>query len=260
MTQSEARMPETKATAVKERPIMFSMESVKAILEGRKSETRRVINPQPPEGFHHNGRILWESMGPKPPPGAAGFRFGKVSEEEQDRRKGLALDGKRYYGQGCPFGGVGTVLWVREPWMVGHPTGENKEFSVLCPSGATDRDGKVFYRASFKEPDPEKEGRLVWRSPRHMPRWASRLLLSVEDVRVERLQEISENDAEAEGVEQAIEVTPGRVPPGRVGHRTGYGRSFRQGYRELWDSLNAKRGFPWKSNCWVWCVTFQRTS
>lgn len=221
-------------TATKERAIIFTPESVRAILAGRKTQTRRAIAPQPPEGFFHNGRLLWESLGPEPPPGPAGFRFGTVDEEEDARRQGLALDGKRTYGQGCPYGQPGDRLWVREQWSV---------------SG-----NGVFYRADVEQPETVK---YAWKGPRSMKRKDSRLLLEVTEVRVHPVQEIAEADAEAEGVEKAIEVTPGRVPPGRVGHRTGYGVTFWQGYRELWDSLNAKRGFPWASNPWVWAVKFK---
>lgn len=222
-------------TAAKERGIIFSPESVRAILDGRKTATRRIINPQPPEGFHHNGRILWESLGPTPPQGPAGFRFGTVGEEEDARRHGLALDGKRLYGHGCPYGRPGDRLWCREIWSI-------------AANG-------VFYRADVGQPETVK---YAWKNPRAMKRKDSRLLLVVTGVRVERVQEISEADAETEGVEKAIEVTPGRVPPGKVGHRTGYGLSFRKGYRDLWNSLNAKRGFPWAANPWVWVFEFRK--
>lgn len=220
--------------AAKERGIIFSPESVRAILAGVKTQTRRAINPQPPEGFHHNGRILWESFGPNPPPGPAGFRFGTVSEEEEARRQGLALDGKRYYGQGCPHGRPGDLLWVRETWGI---------------SG-----NGVFYRADTAQPETVK---YAWKGPRSLKRKDARLVLELTGVRVQRVQDISEADAEAEGVEKAIEITPGRVPPGQVGHRTGYGLSFCKGYRKTWDELNARRGFPWESNPWVWVVEFK---
>ena len=77
-----------------------------------------------------------------------------------------------------------------------------------------------------------------------MPRWASRLTLEIKSVRVERVQEISEADARAEGVERA-EATDGAP-------------SYALGFSDLWDSINAKRGYGWDTNPWVWCIAFER--
>jgi len=86
-----------------------------------------------------------------------------------------------------------------------------------------------------------------WRSPIHMPRWASRILLEVTDVRVERVQEIGEADAECEGVGWDC-CGEGENDP----------RTPREAFCGLWDSINAKRGYSWKSNPWIWAITFKR--
>jgi hypothetical protein len=225
--KGEAGMPEQ--TVVRERPIIFTTESVQAIMEGRKTQTRRVINPQPPEGFHHNGRILWKSLGPKPPAGPAGFRFGTAGEEEDARRQGLAQDGKRYYGQGCPYGRAGDWLWCKETWSI---------------SG-----NGVFYRADTAQPETVK---YAWKSPLYMRRKDSRLLLEVVGIRVERLHDISEGDAKAEGAELC---GPGN---GEGLHGPCVAELYRWGFRNLWNSVNAKLRFPWNANPWLWVVEFKR--
>lgn len=130
----------------------------------------------------------------------------------------------------CPYGIPGDLLWVRETWAQ-WTDGECAECCV--------------YKADGK---PANENFGPWRSPIHMPRWASRLTLEVTDVRVERVQEISTADAIAEGMlddgggEYAID-----------------GMSVAQvRFMDLWDSLNVKRGFGWDVNPWVWVVTFRK--
>lgn len=88
----------------------------------------------------------------------------------------------------------------------------------------------------------------TWRSPLFMPRWASRLLLEITDVRVQRAQDISDEDAKAEGVEM-----PDGIP------QPPEWWSYREEYGHLWDRINGKRA-PWSSNPWVWCVNFRRIS
>lgn len=201
------------------------MESIQAILEKRKTQTRRVIVPQPPDGFFHNGRLLWESMGPKPPPGPVGFRFGTVDEEEAARRQGLALDGKRLYGQGCPFGRSGDRLWIREQWSIGG--------------------NGVFYRADVEQPETVK---YAWKGPRSMKRKDSRLLLELTAVRVQPVHEITAEDAKAEGVE---------LPPTELYPDINTGSKLKARYAKTWDLLNARRGFPWESQPWVWILEFK---
>lgn len=201
------------AVSVRERPLLVSAEMVRAILDGRKTQTRRVVRNQ--------SRAL--HLGMETPE----FRASVI------RR--------------CPYGQPGDRLWVRETWIIGHDDG-NGGWSVLRPTGHSNREGRVFYRASFDEPDPNKGGRMLWRPSIHMPRWASRITLEVTGVRVERLQELSELDAVAEGLDP--------VHPGE--HKWQTTPFARTRYAELWDSLNEKRGYGWETNPWIWVIEFRR--
>lgn len=201
----------SEAVAVRERPILFSGKMVRAILDGRKIQTRRVVAP-PPE------------LGTDCP-----YHIG-VGEARKARR--------------CPYGQPEERLWVRE------------SFYCDVPDDSADRDEHLYYLADATpnsrvrpccELIPECQcfdvGKPRWRPSIHMPRWASRLLLEITEVRVQRVQEISRRDAEAEGMREGS-------PPVSVLCR----------YRDLWDSLNAKRGYSWESNPWVWAISFNRVA
>lgn len=190
----------------KERPIIFSGEMVKAILEGRKTQTRRALNHQPApfRAFDDPGPFLWFRWN--------GYPQGRIRLSEFSEQVAPC----------CPYGQPGDRLYVREAWAIG----ENR------------KDGpQYWYKATEERSAP------LWRSPMFMPRAASRILLEVVSVRVERVQEISEEDAKAEGV-CAIEGQP-------LG-------DYRQPYAILWDTVNFRRGFGWKANPWVWCIEFKR--
>jgi hypothetical protein len=188
-------------TATKERPIIFSAPMVRAILNGSKTQSRRVMKPQP------------LSAGP-----------------------GV-----------CPHGRIGDRLWVRETWNTVNPEGEPT--SILYKS-----DGALMYRpfpsaeAGWKaEQDAEAIDAQRWNTPIFMPRWASRITLEVTDVRVERVQEISQEDIVSEGVDGT-----------HASWGLGSDHSVTKCFAELWDSINAKRGYSWESNPWVWAITFRK--
>lgn len=172
---------------MKERPILFSGPMVRAILEGRKTQTRRVVKPQPAH--------------------IAGI--------------GTVLNIDTITGKACPYGKPGDRLWVRETW----------DGVRLDGGGAL-----VSYRADGDKPVTD-DGR--WHPSIHMPRWASRITLEVVSVRVERLQEISEEDAMAEGVALAENYR------GPVAH-----------FASLWEQINGLGS--WNANPWVWVVEFRR--
>lgn len=214
-----------------EKPILFSGEMVKAILSASKTQTRRIIKPQPTddEGNVWVGRILGPGM----------------YEPEVYDRYGEAHPGKPIYGIydeygdwgiKCPYA-PGDTLWVREThWLDCYPDG------VLV-------DGKpahVHYRAAHPYPAIAKSIDGHWRPSIFMPRWASRITLEITAVRVERVQDISEDDAKAEG------VTP--VPFTDSGWDSS--ELYRNSFAELWDSINAKRGYGWDVNPWCWVVEF----
>lgn len=215
---------------MKEHPILFSAPMVRAILDGRKTVTRRVVKPQP----------------------VAGVRYPSVVATP--RHNGLE-DG---HGRELRsrFGMPGDRLWVRETWA----PQPGKEYTLTQPvyEGGKDPD-KLCYRAD-EQPLSAGEDALcygvsVWRPSIHMPRWASRLQLDVVSVRLERLQEITEGDAFAEGVE----ANPYVMADGTVDDMMSI--SAIANFAELWESINGKRpGCAWFDNPWVWRVEFTRVT
>lgn len=226
------------SAATRERPILFSGPMVRAILDGRKTQTRRVVKPQP------------------------AFRPETVAEITEGGRLRLedVVRAAWEHGEGprCPYGSPGDRLWVREA-------------HALLPGIAGD--DRPVYRADFGDSRPQPP----WRASIHMPRWASRILLEVTDVRVERLQEISTEDVWAEGVQ--IPVTEDRRPLMRMSPNAAgkvpasylpQGRCFpdqpplttdewaMSHFADGWDELYAKRGYGWDANPWVFVIEFRR--
>ena len=199
---------------MKEHPILFNTENVRAILDGRKAQTRRVIKSQPPASYHSPIEIV-DAM------------WGFLKPSQGDLPHIIT----------CPYGQAGDRLWVRETWNVGY------EYDALSPSGLWNHP-QVYYIA-----DDLRGIALIGktRPSIFMPRWASRITLEITEVRVERLQEISINDCKNEGIKDRVT---------KVGNDW-LSDAIVQ-FRELWDSLNAKRGYGWEVNPWVWVVLFRR--
>lgn len=203
---------------MKERPILFSGPMVRAILDGRKTQTRRVVKPQP------EALVIGVAV-----PHTEG-------ELHMHPRPVAALAVKRE----CPYGQPGDRLWVRETWQCAVVSEGIKGIGYK----ATYDDERNWFKAKT---GPEWD-RLwdkhqdKWRPSIHMYRWASRITLEIAAVRVERLQDIEEHDANAEGIESFM--TCQTLWPARAK------------FAELWDSINAKT-HPWASNPWVWVVEFR---
>ncbi len=231
---------------VSEKPILFSGPMVRAILEGRKTQTRRIVKLPPapnhlghwePVTFGGDGCTYYDSkMEPFEYPLTAGVFHTRSGETILSRIRS------------------GDTLWVRETHVIQRDfEGEPPPFDDGRPIQRHE-DGRWLqphYRATDPEPelhydDIEGPG-CRWRPSIHMPRWACRLFLRVESVRVEQLQEITENDAVAEGT-RAVSITDIR----RQAVWT-----ERQDFAQLWDEINGKRA-PWESNPWVWVITFER--
>jgi hypothetical protein len=199
---------------MKERPIIFSAPMVRAIPDGRKTQTRRVVKPQP--FYNEAGFLAWITSGTMQ-------NQGRSAEE--------------MVAHHCPYGVPGDRLWVRETWReLGSGQlhdGSIPKYHVPC-----------VYAADFDD-NGDRQFNGPWRSPIYMPRWASRINLLLTDVRVERLQEISEEDAIAEGVDIGCPAHEADQPlPTML-------------YERLWDSINGKK--HWESNPWVWVLTFAKT-
>ena len=222
---------------MKEHPILFSGEMVRAILQNRKFQTRRVINPQP--------QWPWD----KPP---------------------VWVDGDGYYHSGdgphlatrsdmrCPYGAVGDTLWVREAWRTEKNIDKMDAAQMVAAcldAGYSAPWAPIRYEADgrFDNWDQGQEvGRL--RPSIHMPRWASRITLEVVNVRVERVQEISEADAKAEGVWKPGEI----VRADMTGRYDAENYTARNQFMHTWEHLNFDRGFGWNVDPWVWVIEFKR--
>lgn len=194
-----------------DRPILFSGPMVRAVLEGRKMQTRQIAKPI--KGVTCDD-LEWEDC-----PDGLG-RMGYI------RREHVAM----------PYA-VGDRLWVRETW--GYDWFDD---------GNTRAWKNVVYRADDGARPLDQGDPAPWRPSIHMPRWASRITLLVTDVRAQRVQDISEDDAKAEGVTPVTD--PNEL---KWQHYVPHAIAF----HELWDSINAKRGFGWDVNPWVVAVTFE---
>ena len=197
------------------RPIIFSAPMVRALLDGQKTQTRRIVKPQPVS--YYDG-ICWFDDGDDHMPA-------------------------------CPYGQPGDLLWVRETWFDEY---DEATCRPLTPP-------RAIYRATersevrFMDDDGftafNRDGTMKspWRPSIHMPRWASRLTLRITDVRVQRLQEISEADARAEGAPLELRLLDS-VRLGATASHTG-------GFERLWESIHGPDS--WASNPWVWCLSFR---
>lgn len=215
---------------MKERPILFSPEMARAIREGRKTETRRVVNVGrlKPSVWTHDGIGSW---GPRD-----AFRW--------------VARALRYnvwsWPIRCPYGDPGDRLWVREQWAV-HFRYDGRSVSSLQLSCK----GEVAYRA-----DGMQGGWIgKWRPSIHMPRWACRTVLEVVERFPQQLQEIDEESAKSEGVEFRGGYWLGGIH--RIKGTLQCWPTARDAFARIWDRINAKRGYPWESNPWVWVVRFK---
>jgi hypothetical protein len=222
-----------------ERPILFSGAMVRAILAGTKTVTRRIVKPQP-DGVDG---ATWVREG-----------TGHVPCRDELSRGTLDQIGPTVW---CPYGEPGDRLWVRETWSHDAPSIDEaraRHEDALGFAGESMPCGP-YYRATEEAPDT-----LRWIPSIHMPRWASRILLDVVSVRVERLHEITEDDARAEGVERDRHWDEADEREADRGN--GYQpplESSVSAFARLWDFINSKRA-PWASNPWVWRVEFRRCS
>lgn len=224
---------------MKERPILFNDAMVRAILDGRKTQTRRVIKPQPVAPYDD-------------------AYFDKYNKGPQ--WNWWTKDNKQCLGQiiRCPYGKPGDHLWVREAWS---PDATQMYPYPKCWYRATDGDF-IDTGAMIHDSDCEKDGensdclacwewehgKFKWRPSIHMPRWASRIILEITDVRVERLNEISAKDVLSEGIPDAKEDF-------KIGGPDIYSRHC---FKKVWTSQYG--ALAWESNPWVWVIEFKRAA
>lgn len=208
---------------MKERPILFSAPMVQAILAGNKTQTRRVFK-----------QLECSSC----------KNVGEIHKLKKDGSMSIRPCPKCHGETKCAYGKVGDRLWVRETWSVSSIYDNQKP----CDMDA-DYAGIVRYKA-----DGYQSGKL--RPSIFMPRWASRILLEITGVRVERLHDISEQDAIAEGIE-VLPLQSKNDPSAwyQVGNGLFQGRSARAVYLKLWESINGHESL--KANPWVWVIEFK---
>ncbi|ECA4935712.1 hypothetical protein ELO64_20430 [Salmonella enterica subsp. enterica serovar Chester] len=209
---------------MKERGMIFNAEMVNAILSGRKTQTRRPIK--------------WKQT-----------RFTEIAERDDGSLWPWAEDCERggdiWFA--CPYGEIGDRIWVRETWQVIHDhidESSHVEYRTYAPSIPKEKDRywHTVYAEHFGDESREDRG-FPWRPAIHMPRWASRILLEITDVRVERLRDLSEEDAKSEGI---IPSAGGVLP----------GWEYRINFRDLWMDIYGTDN--WEANPWVWVIEFKR--
>ncbi|EDS7120635.1 hypothetical protein S715_002796 [Salmonella enterica subsp. enterica] len=216
---------------MKERGMIFNAEMVRAILEGRKTQTRRPVKPQPE--LTQNSGFSWN-----------GVVYGAGSNDRETNRN--------FAHAKCPFGKPGDRIWVRETFRV-HSRATDVATLVYRASvrnSWTEQTHRVPVAVCNKQVTPDK-----WTPSIHMPRWASRILLEITAVRVERLHSISERDALREGLFQLPAsgrycLQPGMQYFGMASH------SAKEVYSWLWASIYGEES--WAANPWVWVIEFKR--
>lgn len=232
---------------MKERPILFSAPMVRAILDGTKTQTRRVVKPVGnDEGFilKDEGNGWWPYRSAD---GESGF---------YRDRYGYDMESPIL----CPYGKPGDLMWVRETFADLRGTGiehrsdpagpiQRFAFAADCPPG------------SYSD-EARKEFGVKWKPSIHMPRAASRITLEITGVRVERLNDCSEADAKAEGIggypfrpDDGYPLCTGYMVGADDGKSTLY-PTAREPYQRLWESINGAGS--WDANPWVWMVEFKR--
>lgn len=232
----------------KERGILFNGEMVKALLAGTKTQTRRLVKPQPHPDFGTTIQCCF------------------YNPHRVNKKTGEAYPDKEVFGfwsedddWPCPYGKVGDVLYVKETFRR-VASGESKDEIGTARYGvAYKSDGYVAWSeietklVGFKDTEkPMQFAPPKWKPSIFMPRAASRIHLEIVAIRVERLHDISEADAEAEGAPWICVPlrSEGLVPPSIHGH------GHKMGYFILWESIHGQGS--WAVNPWLWCLTFKR--
>jgi len=232
---------------VKERPIIFSTELIPKVLDGTKTQTRRTwglefVN-QDPDAFEflrmEGDLAIFQSRWSANYSVSGSVPLRSLPKIIEDNDPNVLFYIK------CPYGQVGDMLYMKETWAIAEPplgqecgdiikgslVGFDLEYLKLC---------EILYKADGTDNE------TGWRSPRFMPRWASRKTFTIAEVRAERLQDITEEDARAEGVEALYKIAPNTFGAGYIWDN----QIYRRGFKEKWDSINPKH--PWKGNPWVW--------
>lgn len=220
---------------MREKPILFNTEMVRAILEGRKTVTRRLIRPQP------KGQLCYVFAGSHPgkwvytSPSSAkawGIDPERILPKTEENREELM----RYWSM--PYH-ADDVLWVRETWNCGEVWNDITKLpgpNYFRPKDPKEQPQPWWYKADREDEKVMEELHGFWRPSIHMPRAAARIFLQVKNIRVEQLQDISEEDARAEGSMNLKD------------------------FMRIWDQTSSMPESEWNANPWVWVIEFVMTS
>ncbi|WP_458020065.1 hypothetical protein [Klebsiella pneumoniae] len=216
---------------MKERGMIFNSEMVRALLDGRKTQTRRPIK--------------WKQT-----------RFTEIGEREDGSKWPWSEDAEHAcdFWHPCPFGAVGDRIWVRETW--------SSDFANYYPNDrvwyAADNNRRLDIEVvdgvrGIYSPECDVHVPFRWQPSIHMPRWASRILLEITNVRVERLNAISEEDARAEGIIDGGCLNCGEPEPCGCANPE---PDATDAFAYLWQSIYGQEN--WNANPWVWVISFER--
>ncbi|MEA5436464.1 hypothetical protein [Klebsiella variicola] len=224
-----------------ERGMIFNAEMVRAILDGRKTQTRRIMKVQP-ESNQLGLLLITDST--------KHSDIGKYHWAESNAT-GNHVRSKLF---SCPFGAVGDRIWVRETW--------SSDFANYYPNDrvwyAADNNRRLDIEVvdgvrGIYSPESDVHVPFRWQPSIHMPRWASRILLEITDVRVERLNAISEQDARAEGIIDGGCLNCGEPEPCGCANPE---PDATDAFAYLWQSIYGQEN--WNANPWVWVISFER--
>lgn len=227
---------------MKERPILFTGDMVRAIIDGRKTQTRRLSGL---EQINFNPDIWINDA------------VGTDDKERFTASFESTITGSNFIAS-CPYGQPGDILWVRETWRKYNLFDENGYFGADIIDFAADNpepmvmhDGDGFQMYNKKG----QEKMIPFRPSIHMPKSAARIWLQVTDIRVERVQDISEADARAEGAEKGIFRMGPNVEKGEFQLELNHHARFVEGFKFIWHQVNGAES--WDDNPWVWVITFR---
>lgn len=242
-------------TKIIERGMIFNGEMVRAILNGRKAQTRRIVNWH---GINEGLNLNFSGLEAREYPN--GWVIESDSRSSSEWRCKPTL---------CPFGSIGDRIWVRETWgVVSHELDEDGRIQPWTPDrpatvihempfGNGYYSGHAIYAAdgdfTWGDDDGYEDGRSCWKPSIHMPRAASRILLEITDVRVERLNAISEEDARAEGIIDGGCLNCGEPEPCGCANPE---PDATDAFAYLWQSIYGQEN--WNANPWVWVIEFKR--
>ncbi|MEN0626664.1 hypothetical protein AAIG33_04385 [Phytobacter ursingii] len=231
---------------MKEHGMIFNAEMVRAIIDGRKTMTRRIMKVQPENSEFGLRQIIDSSVAKE-----VGMYFWCQADACGVKRRSKPFP--------CPFGAVGDRIWVREAFQGPLVSEELLEEYRAYPEKFENPEYCEYAADGGPRPeycDLDDNLRHGWRPSIHMPRWASRITLEITGVRVERLQNISETDAEAEGIDMEALFDAQDCYDCIADHNMTGRPTVTGAFKYLWESIYGEES--WQANPWVWVIEFQR--